>query len=97
MSLDEFRLVVKRVDLAAGAGAEDHQDLFCSRRMMRTPGSEGLSRIDDRPNRSATSAAAGAEEFVLVKQVRQSNAAESERGVAEKMASIEERIHGVTE
>ena len=52
VTFDQLRFVVERVELAACARAENHQDVFRRRSKMRRPGCEWLGRIDRRSGRA---------------------------------------------
>jgi hypothetical protein len=94
--LHELGLVVERVDVADGAGAEDDEDSFrargemrISRRERRVGADDGTDRVDVR--RGAR------EQLVLLEQVEQRHAAEPARGVAEERPAVEQPAADVGE
>ena len=90
VAFDEFGLVVKGVELAACAGAKDHQHAFRPRLVMRCAWCVGVCGINLWPDRHGHGL-----RLIATQQVRERDAAESGGGVSEEGAAIEEGMHGI--
>ena len=88
VAFDEFGFVIKRVHLAHAAGAENHEHAFCTRRKMCWPQRIGIRGIDFRADRRSRMRA------FLPEQMCECDPAEPGGGVREKIAAIEEGMHG---
>ena len=95
MPADQFGLVVKRIQMAAGSGAENHDDTFCSSRKMCRTSSERTIGLNLRT--LGLSAADGAffrllslQKSLLRKQGCQRNTAEPRGRVAEESTAIQQ-------
>ena len=85
MTFDQFRFVIPGFEMAAGAGAKNHQDILGPRCEVRGPGGVGMFRGPLWANRGTAT-----EEFLLRKQEEQSDAAETGATKAEEVSSIQQ-------
>jgi len=76
MALDELGLIIKGVQLAAGARAENDQHLVRLGLEVRVAGGKGFTLINPGPERSL-----GCQEAFILQQTCQGNPAQSLAGV----------------
>ncbi len=94
---DEVGFIVEGIELAAGTGAEDHEDLFGGGGEVGWSGGVGIGGVDigaDGIFAGGTLALGIAEEAVEVEQVGEGDGAEAGAGVAEEAASVEQGVWG---
>ncbi|MFM1944028.1 MAG: hypothetical protein RI897_3010 [Verrucomicrobiota bacterium] len=94
---DEFGFVVESIELAAGAGAEDHEDLFGGGGEVGWSGCVGVGGVDFGSDgvfpRGALALGIG-EEAIGVEEVGEGDGAEAGARVAEEATSVEEGMRG---
>ncbi len=91
---DQFRLVVKRVDMTAGPRAEDHDNSLRRRRKVRLPRRKRPRGINVRPDRRLPADATlrlliRPQQPLLRQHHRQCDAAKARGRVIEKTAAVE--------
>ena len=85
MTFDQFRFVIPGFEMAAGAGAKNHQDILGPRCEVRGPGGVGMFRGPLWANRGTTT-----QELLLGKQGEQSDPAQTSTTEAKKVSSIQQ-------
>ena len=83
IALDQFRLVVERVELTARARAENHENILRCRSEVRWPSRERLGRIDRRRGRASLR-----QQSLARQKTGQGYTAQPLTGTAQKLTTI---------
>ncbi|WP_339749310.1 hypothetical protein [uncultured Rubinisphaera sp.] len=84
MSFDQLWFIIERIDLTAGSRTEDDENILRSSLMVWLPSGVRMSRI----NRRANGATRCCQQFLIVQQTRQRDAAQTSSRASEKVSSI---------